>query len=164
MQSHNKKILSDERQTEDLDETCNCQKKQSCPTPGKCRSQKVVYQATVKHNNKEATYIGNTATEFKRRYRNHTKSFRLEQYKTETCLSQYVWENELSPNPNIEWKFVRKCKTYTPGSKCCDLCLSEKFEIIKNLRKPNTINKRTDIGNRCPHQTMCALQTTGGIT
>jgi hypothetical protein len=41
---------------------------------------------------KEDLYIGITAGDFKTRYRNHTKSFRHEEYKNNTELSKYVWK------------------------------------------------------------------------
>ena len=48
--------------------------------------------------------------------------------------------------------FLKKCSTYEVERKTCDLCLSEKKFIIASLNKNNLINKRTDIGNKCPHK------------
>ena len=96
----------------------------------------------------------------------HKKSFRLENYKSETTLSKHVWDQQLHPNPNIACKFLQKCDVYDTGRKSCDLCLSEKFHIIKNLHQANLINKRTDIGNKCPHRRKrtlkCAIWLPGG--
>ena len=151
MQAHNRKVLSEERADENA--RCNCQNKSSCPTPGECCRTKVVYHATVKHKNgSNAEYIGCTEPAFKLRYGNHKKSFRLEDYKSETTLSKHVWDQQLNPNPDIVWKFLQKCDVYDTGRKSCDLCLSEKFHIIKNLHQANLINKRTDMGNKCPHR------------
>ena len=58
--------------------TCSCRKKEDCPLNGECLVSEVVYQATVTTRNKEETYIGFTATQFKARYRNHLMSFRHE--------------------------------------------------------------------------------------
>ena len=90
----------------------------------------------------------------------HKKSFKLDKYKSETTLSKYVWENKLNPTPSISWKFLKNCSTYDVGNKTCDLCLSEKFFIIKNLHHVNLINKRTDIGNSCPHKRKKTLRFT----
>ena len=159
MQTHNKKVLSDTKSEENV--KCNCRDKTSCPTPGECCRTKVVYHATVKHENgSNAQYIGCTETAFKLRYGNHKKSFRLANYKSETTLSKYVWAKKLNPNPNITWKFLEKCNVYETGKNSCNLCLSEKFHIIKNLKKPNIINKRTDIGNKCPHRRKQTLRFT----
>ena len=159
MQTHNKKLLSVDQQ--DANGRCNCQVKESCPVPGECCRAKVVYHATVKHDNgTNAEYIGCTEPAFKKRYGNHKKSFKLPTYKSETTLSSYVWDQGLNPNPNISWKFLQQCDTYDAGKKSCDLCLSEKFHIIKNLHQANIINKRTDIGNKCPHRRKRTLKYT----
>ena len=121
--------------------------------PGECHRSKVVYHATVKHTNgSTAEYIGSTETPFKLRYGNHKKSFHLECYKSETTLSKYVWDQRLNPTPKVSWSFLKRCDVYDTGRRTCDLCLSEKQFIIKNLHQSNLINKRTDIGNRCPHK------------
>ena len=150
--THNRKILSE--QSVDDDARCSCQgpNKISCPVPGECARSKVVYHATVKHTNgSTAEYIGSTEPSFKLRYGNHKKSFRHADYQSETTLSKYVWDQGLNPTPDIEWKFLKKCNVYDIGNSTCDLCLSEKTFIIKNLHQANLINKRTDMGNKCPH-------------
>ena len=149
--NHNRKVLV--KKPEITQTGCNCQNIPTCPTPGECLRNNVIYHATVKHEDgKSAEYIGSTETEFKLRYNNHNKSFKHKKYKSETTLSKYVWDNNLNPKPNIKWKFLKKCTTYDVGKKSCDLCTSEKFLIIKNLHRINLINKRTDIGNSCPHK------------
>ena len=151
MRSHNNKILNST--TSNDKSTCNCQDKTTCPIPGKCTTKKAIYQATVKDNEgRTATYIGSTETTFKTRYNNHKKSFKHEQYKTETTLSKHLWDKKINRSPNISWKLLKTCKTYEIGQKTCDLCLSEKFFIIKNFKDPNLINKRTDIANKCTHK------------
>ena len=150
--AHNKKILSEKRV--DADVRCSCQpaNKPSCPVPGKCFSNKVIYHATVHHTNGgTAEYVGMTEPPFKYRYGNHKKSFLNKDYKSETTLSSYVWDQGLNPTPRITWKFLKKCRVYEPGMRSCDLCLSEKEHIIKNLKK-GLINKRTDVGNKCLHR------------
>ena len=149
--NHNSKILSTDKPNTSA--RCSCQDKTTCPVPDECCRPNVVYHATVKHEDgKTAEYIGSTEPAFKLRYGNHKKSFSLAKYQTETTLSKYVWDNKLNPSPTISWKYLKKCSTYDVGNKTCDLCLSEKFYIIKNLHHVNLINKRTDIGNSCPHR------------
>ena len=73
--------------TKSVDPPCNCRKKPDCPLAGQCRVNNLVYQATVttKENPPiKETYVGLASTQFKDRYRNHTKSFRNEKFKTET--------------------------------------------------------------------------------
>ena len=157
MQNHNRKILPESNAREDA--KCNCQSKSSCPIPGKCCTAQVVYQAIVKHDDgRTAEYIGSTEPSFKLRCSNHKKSFKHEKYKSESTISKYLWENKINKSPNITWKFLKQCKTYSIGQKSCDLCLTEKHFIIKNLQQPNLINKRTDIGNKCIHKMKCTFQ------
>ena len=132
---------------------CNFQKKETCPMPGKCCTEAVVYKATVSHpDGSNAIYIGSTEPSFKLRFNNHKKSFKHHSYKAETTLSKYLWDNNINQTANIKWEIIKQCKTYNVGSKTCDLCLTEKLHIIKNLHNPRLINKRTDIGNRCTHK------------
>ena len=113
----------------------------------------VVYKASVENKNKKkAVYIGSTTTTFKLRYANHKKSFNHEKYKNDTTLSTYLWENNIQNDPNIKWKIVKKCEKYKPGGKMCQICVEEKFQIIKGLRKTSSINKKTDIGSKCVHR------------
>jgi hypothetical protein len=60
--SHNKHLLSKESktQTSTKPKECNCRSKSTCPLDGKCLTEGVVYQATVKGENNvnDQTYIG----------------------------------------------------------------------------------------------------------
>ena len=150
IQKHNNKILSEK--PKDSEAKCNCRDKQNCPVNKKCNSKAVIYKARVLYNNTYAEYIGSTETTFKTRFNNHTASFRHAEKKNSTTLSKFLWDKNLNRNPKIEWKILKVCHTYSPGNKTCDLCLSEKLEIIKNLGNPKSLNKRTDIANKCPHR------------
>ena len=158
IKGHNQKIIASQKAMTDTPE-CNCRDKETCPVPGECCRSTVVYRATVEHDNRKAEYVGSTEGPFKLRYNNHKKSFRHEAYQSETTLSKYIWANGLNPTPEIKWEFIRTCKPIMPGHRNCDLCLSEKMNILKNLQNPRLINKRTDIGNRCPHRKKCMLGT-----
>ena len=69
---HNKAILqcavtSQPQQDEGM-KTCNCRKKDECLLDGECLVSEVMYQATVKTQDTQVTYIGLTANQFKARY------------------------------------------------------------------------------------------------
>ena len=118
----------------------------------KCNLENVIYQAEVTNkNNQKADYVGMTTTSFKKRFSNHKKSFKHEDYKHETTLSTYVWDNELNPEPNIKWTILKKCHAYSPGSKWCILCNEEKYQILNRYSKVSNLNKKTEIGNKCTH-------------
>ena len=143
--AHNRKIL--EPKLQPTMSNCNCREKTKCPIPDRCNTKCVIYEAKIKN----ANYIGMTEGPFKTRYNNHTHSFREETKRNSTTLSQYIWDEGLGSNPNIEWKILKTCKTYQPGNRACDLCVSEKQFIIQNINNSQNINKRNDTGNKCVH-------------
>ena len=102
--AHNKGLCEPER---NAPPPCNC-RRQVCPLEGKCRSNAIIYKATVTTEDESETkeYIGSTETEFKLRYSNHKYSFNNILRQTATKLSQYIWKlkNE-EKEPKIKWKF-----------------------------------------------------------
>jgi hypothetical protein len=158
--SHNKKILSDNRETQDQPpiKECNCRKKPDCPLNEKCLQTNVIYQATVTTDpSTTETYVG-LATNFKERYRNHLTSFRLNKRRNETELSKYIWTLKDVNKPfTIKWKILKKCNPYNNISKKCNLCLSEKFIIICR-KKLCSLNKRNELASPCPHRSKHTLR------
>ena len=160
IQAHNKKILN--KMNNEVEEPkCNC--RNECILPNKCRSKCVVYKATTQ-DNKKVEYIGSTSGDFKLRYNNHTASFKNEEKKHNTALSLYVWNNKLNQNnnneykkPNLQWEILKKCKIYIEGGHHCDLCISEKIYLLRNINNPSAINHRSDLGNKCIHKKQVTL-------
>ena len=146
MANHNRKIQNNTQTQQER--ACNCRNTENCPIPDKCCTKCVIYKASTQ----QIQYIGATEGEFKTRYNNHTHSFREINKRTSTTLSQYIWDNNLQPTPNIKWKILKKCTIQKPSQETCDLCTSEKLYILKNIRNPKNINKRSDIGNKCKHK------------
>ena len=95
------------------DNMCNCRNKQECPLPGKCQSSNIIYQAKVSTEDSEETYIGLTATTFKKRFSNHKQSFNDRNKRFNTQLSKYVWElKDQEKDFIISWKIITKAMTY----------------------------------------------------
>ena len=117
--------------------TCNCRQADKCPTSGNCLTKSVVCQAEVISDNGETkAYIGVTSNEFKSRYRNHLKSFRLQKYSNDTELSKYVWGLKTQNRRfNITWSIIKKVSAYKVGSRRCNLCLEEKLQLMKGRKK-----------------------------
>ena len=109
---------------------------------------------------KKTSYISMTQGKFKDRYTQHKHSFKNKSKKFATTLSTYTWNKNLDPEPNIKWEIIKKCRTYQPGNQNCDLCLSEKLNIIKNANNPYNINKRNDIATKCAHSKNFTLDKT----
>ena len=81
-------------------------------------------------NYKQKIYIG-TETDFKRRFKNHTKSFNLEHYENDTELSKEYWtikRNHLNTKSHLEnWRTIRKCAPFNATKRKGYLCLNEKL-------------------------------------
>ena len=149
IQTHNKKILNEKTQIENI-KNCNCRDEKNCPVKNQCLTENVVYKATIDHNNTKLTYIGSTASSFKTRYTVHKHSLTNEKQKNSTALAQFVWSKNVD-RKNIKWEIIQKCAPYSPGQKTCSLCLHEKLYIILAATDPKNLNRRSDISNSCPH-------------
>ena len=133
---------------------CNCRKKDECPLDGNCLQAAVIYQAKVTRtdNNTHETYVGLTENDFKTRYRNHTASFRNIASRNSTELSKYVWSlKDNNINHVITWQIIARAKPYNSASKRCNLCLLEKFIIIREPHRC-TLNKRNELVSGCRHR------------
>ena len=120
----------------------------------RCRESSAVYQATVSADDgSEETYVGISESQWKLRYNNHTQSFRHASKKTASMLSRYIWKlKDKKINYRIKWKILAKAKAFSPSSRCCRLCLKEKYFL---MHKPElgTLNKRDEFYNHCRHMT-----------
>ena len=132
-----------------------------------CLQKNVVYEATINSDlpdHEEKKYIGLCESTFKKRFANHKSSFSHERYKNSTALSNEVWRiKHLNGTPQITWRIIRSAPAYSPESKRCALCLSEKFEIA-NYPGNNLLNKRTEIIAKCRHRRKHLLYMYGNIT
>ena len=160
---HNARILSKRRQiqaTQSTESNCNCREKANCPLQGNCLTKSLVYQAevTVDDGSSNMKYIGMTADTFKKRYGNHSKSFRNQRYASETVLSRHVWEFKQQNKPfSIKWSILKRAKACESGGKRCNLCLTEKMCIF-NAEKQNLLNKRTELFAKCRHRVKSLLK------
>ena len=155
---HNKKIVNPPQQTNER--TCNCIKKPQCPLQEKCLTNNVLYRANISPENQinnNKVYFGVTKTAFKKRYANHVKSFRHEQYQNDTELSVESWKMKNNgTNAAIKFEIKSRHQPYNVNTKRCSLCLNEKLEIAL-YKGTNLLNKRTEIINKCRHSTKYAL-------
>ena len=71
---------------------------------------------------------------------------------TEQMLTPVATERrqKWQDTPDPKRQIIRKCQKYTPGSRICDVCLSEKLAIMEN-KEYNSLNQRTELMNRCIH-------------
>ena len=152
--NHNKTILNKDNNTESKTNNCNCRIKEACPVNQKCQTSSLIYQAiaTRHDNNKEESYIGLTDNTFKTRYNGHTSSFRNEQYRNTTTLSNYIWTlKDKNINYSLKWKIIDRGRAYQPAGKNCGLCDLEKFYIISRPELAS-LNQRNELATSCRHR------------
>ena len=153
--AHNSKVLADHnKQTAKRDETCNCrgEAKKACPLQGKCQTSTVVYKATVTTNTDTKIYIGSTEGTFKKRHYGHKSDIRNESNRHNTTLSHYIWDcKDRGEEPRVTWEIMKKCRKYRCGTRKCDVCLTEKLEILRE-RGRHCLNKRSELMRTCPHR------------
>ena len=158
---HNKKVLHPERVLKELG--CNCRTGNECMLEGKCLTHQLIYKGTLKykktnHITKEVqditkSYHGLTSTSFKARHSNHLTSFRDPKYRHSTRLSTHIWELKEDGIQDFDLKFSieKLAPAYKRETQKCLLCLEEKrFIMYKNQEE--SINKRTEILNKCRHK------------
>ena len=97
-------------------------------------------------------YVGSPEADIKLRLANHRHSFRNKKLRNSTRLSAYVHELEdQNQSFDIKWSIQAKMNPYVCGSRKCNLCLTEKYEILK-MDPKKSLNKRNEIANKCQHR------------
>ena len=156
IKSHNSQILNSAKHA--TPPRCNCQKsrKANCPLGGgECTVENIVYAGTVTTPADEEgkVYLGASGPSFKLRVSNHNKAFTHECYRKDTKLSGHIWNLKESGESryNIKWSVVRRTHGYNRVSKTCDLCLSEKLEILNFKDRDKLLNAGSEIVSKCRH-------------
>ena len=156
---HNNKILNPPQQAQEY--TCNCRDKSECPLPDQCTIDKVQYKSTVTTEDPQTveTYVGVTATSFKKRFGGHKTSFNNPKYAGDTMLSTHIWNlKKDNINYNMKWSINRQDQPYSHVTGVCRFCLGEKHEILFNLNPGQaTLNQRSEFYSHCRHKDMDLL-------
>ena len=151
VKAHNNEILRrEEIEKADQDKNCNCRDPSLCPLDKKCLRKNVVYEATVQHGGISQKYVGMTENTFKTRYNQHKTSFKHVKNRNQTELSNLIWKlKDKGIDYRLTWRLIAQAQTYKPGRMTCNLCLSEKFHILKGK---DLINRNTELLNKCRHK------------
>lgn len=152
---HNKKILSQQTTaTTTSARKCNCPAgvKDRCPLNGNCLAEASVYHAHVTSEEETKEYKGSTEPRWKSRLGNHLSSFSDPRKKNKTSLARYIWDLKERNKPfEVKWTLHKQAFPYKCGTRKCDLCLSEKLDILRG--DPRTmLNKKSEIMNKCLHR------------
>ena len=95
---------------------CSCRNKDACPLKEQCLAQDIVCKCIASISiNLDKTYLGTAEGDFKKRYNNHTKSFRQKRYRKETTLFKYIWEiqKEYNKMPTLKWSIVKSVPSHS---------------------------------------------------
>ena len=145
---HNKNILNEQEKPS----PCNCRDKTSCPLNGSCNI-KIFYILVKSHpryNAKPSALHWPYRTYIKDRLYKHNNSFKCESKRNSTELSNFIWGKKKEKiNVDLDWSILDKAKPYSPASKKCMLCLTEKYHIIFPTK--NLLNKRNELVTKCRH-------------
>ena len=69
-----------------------------------------------------------------------------------TELSKFIWLlKDNNTDFKIKWSILTSAAAYCNKSKRCNLCLAEKFFIIK-AEKSTLLNKRSELVSKCRHE------------
>ena len=148
--SHNQRTLSKPKTAQQGPHICNCNNKSQWPLDGKCLTSAIVYQGDLKTDDGQSSrYIGLCERPFKDRYGDHKSSFNNRSYSSKTELSKEFWDlKDKGKVGKVTFSIVRKSSPYQPGSNHCNLCLWEKFHIMKGGK---LLNKKDELVSKCRH-------------
>ena len=80
------------------------------------------------------------------------RSFRNEQYRNATTLSNYIWKlKDKNINYSLKWKIIDRGRAYQPSGKSCGLCDLEKFYLISSPELAS-LNQRNELATSCRHR------------
>ena len=150
--SHNKRILSNSKPEAPANVSkCNCRNPNECPLDNHCLDECVIYEASVSSEEGKKRYLGSTEGSFKTRFTQHKASLVNASKSSSTALSQHVWDlKKRNIQHEIKWKVVSKCRPYRCGTRRCNLCLEEKYQILKE-NGMNCLNRNSELLQKCRH-------------
>ena len=166
--NHNVKLLNHKPasgETQTNPKRCDCRGGPvDCPVNGDCQEKDVIYSSEVTSNTGVRRYYGSCSTTFKARYGNHVSDSNLPHRKEATTLSVHKWslkDNNL--NFTQTWNFKAHARSYTPEIGYCNLCLTEKYLINRDMKDMNLLNKRKEVFRKCPHRNKFLLSNCGNF-
>lgn len=166
--SHNVKLLNhnpDARLVTTNQRGCDCRGGiVNCPVNGECQQKDLIYSSQVSTTSGDRCYYGSCSTTFKERYRNHCSDSNLAHRREATTLSSHKWSlKDRNINFTQTWSLMKHARSYTPEIGYCNLCLTEKFLINKDMKTKNLVNKRREAFRKCPHRAKFLLSNFGSF-
>ena len=80
------------------------------------------------------------------------------------ALSIFTWDRNLGEEPNISWEIIDNAQPYQLGQRECQLCLTEKLQILQHYKQKNCLNRCNKMVQICRHQASYRLGRVSGMT
>ena len=136
---------------EEVIDPCTCRK--TCPVGGICKTKNTIYECKLSADNQIFKYIGKSSTTFIERFRNHKKAIKHKKYSKDSELTKKIWQLKNSNTDySLEWNIRKVTNSYKPGSKFCQLCLEEVYQIIFYKENEILLNERNELWKKCRHK------------
>ena len=102
-------------------------------------------------------YTGLKEHTFKDRLYKQNNSFKYKSKRNSTeLLTIFLWGKKKEKiNVVFDWSILDKGKPYSPASKKCMLCFTEKYHIVFSAK--NLLNKRNELVTKCRHKNKFSL-------
>ena len=160
IQTDNKKALKKRKKGHnESSRKCNCQKskREKYPLRCHCKRKNVVYEVTTSGPNLNI-YVGVTES-VKARWQINKQSFKNPEYKDATAFSSFILKKKMKDEPNIKMEIIDGAPSYCAGQRSCQLCLTEKLQILKHRRMKICLNLRNELAQMqmCHHKAFYRL-------
>ena len=120
---HNVKVLQDNQQQQAQLPGCNCQGGPgNCPVQGRCKTDCVVYRATVTESmsGKSETYTGVTGNTFKKRWYGHRSDMKNPANRLSSKLSDHIWNlKDENKTFDVNWRLIDRSTSFNPITRKC---------------------------------------------
>ena len=151
IKAHDQKVLNKNTKND-----CPCKCAGSCKYPLKgsnCRTENIVYRATVNSDFETRFYIGLCSTQVRFRYANHKKSFKDGVYENDPELSKYICSlKRRDIDHEISWEVIKRAQSISDNNNSvCMLCLKEATAVVYALNEKGSLNKRNEFIFYCRH-------------
>ena len=151
IKKHSTKVINNV--SEEHEDGCNCRKNDKCPLDNKCLMTNVIYKTCVKsedHPNPKVC-IGLQKAPLRKDSTSTSCLLRPKLRKKHRTFKVQLELKDRKKEFDIRWSIITRASPYNSSSKRCDLCLTEKLDIIK-ASKSMILNKGSELISKCRHE------------
>lgn len=134
LRAHNGKVLQGNQTKAKTKKTCSCRIPSLCCLNEECLTEAVVYKATIIKADERANRICYChGASIQTPLAKPLQSVKHAKHETsQPKIAKYAWQLKENVAFPYKWEIERRCGAYKSGMRACDLCLSEKWAILKH--------------------------------